>query len=76
MSKHFGTANTKQIFIFLSIGATALGGPGPPQYRGFMITLRHITLGGTPLYQWSARLRDLHLTTHNTHKRHPRSLEL
>jgi len=26
-------------------GATAPYGPGPPHYRGFMITLRHTTLG-------------------------------
>jgi hypothetical protein len=26
------------------------------------------TLGRTPLYEWSARRRDLYLTTHNTHK--------
>ena len=35
-------------------GATAPSGPGPPHYRGFMITLRHATLGRT---------------RHNTHKR-------
>jgi hypothetical protein len=29
----------------------------------------HITLGGTPLDEWSARRRDLYLTTHNTHNR-------
>jgi hypothetical protein len=30
---------------------------------------RHTTLGRTPLDEWSARRRDLYLTTHNTHKR-------
>jgi hypothetical protein len=30
-------------------GATAPTGPGTPQYRGFTITLRHTTVGGTPL---------------------------
>jgi len=34
-----------------------------------MITLRHTTLGSTPLDEWSARHRDLYPTTHNTHKR-------
>jgi len=29
----------------------------------------HTTLGWTPLYKWSARRRDLYLTTHNTHNR-------
>jgi hypothetical protein len=33
------------------------------------MTLRHTTLGRTPLEEWSARRRDLCLTTHNTHKR-------
>ena len=32
-------------------------------------TQRHITVGRTPLDEWSARRRDLYLTTHNTHKR-------
>jgi hypothetical protein len=36
-------------------GATAPSGPGPPHYRGFTITLRHITLGRTPLDEGSAR---------------------
>jgi hypothetical protein len=47
-------------------GATATSGPGPPHYRGLMITLRHITLGRTSLDEWSACHRDLYLTTHNT----------
>jgi hypothetical protein len=29
----------------------------------------HATLGRTSLDEWSARRRDLYLTTHNTHKR-------
>jgi hypothetical protein len=51
-------------------GATAPSGPAPQYYRGFTITLRHTTLGRTPLDEWSARRRDLYLTTHHTHKRH------
>jgi hypothetical protein len=42
------------------------------RYRGLMwhlVTLRHTTLGKTPLDEGSARRRDLYLTTHNTHKR-------
>jgi len=31
--------------------------------------LLHTTLGRTPLDEWSARSRNLYLTTHNTHKR-------
>ena len=37
--------------------------------RLLTITLRHTTLGRTPLDEGSARGRDLCLTTHNTHKR-------
>ena len=43
-------------------------GPVHPHYQGFTITLRHTTLGRTPLDEWSARRRDLYLTAHNTHK--------
>ena len=32
-------------------------------------TQRCTTVGRTPLVEWSARRRDLHLTTHNTHNR-------
>jgi hypothetical protein len=46
-----------------------VGRPGPPHYRGFAITLRHKTLGRIPLYEWSARRRDLYLTTNTTHKK-------
>ena len=56
--------------FFFANGATAPSGPGPPHYRGFTITLRHTTLGSTPLDEWSARRRDLYMTTHNTHNRH------
>jgi hypothetical protein len=37
------------IFFFLFHGAAAPSRPGPPHYRCFMITLRHITHGRTPL---------------------------
>ena len=49
--------------------ATAPRGPGPPHCRGFTITLRHTTLGGTPLDERSARRRDIYPTTYYTHKR-------
>jgi len=32
-------------------------------------TQRRTTVGRTPLDEWSARRRDLYLTTHNTRKR-------
>jgi hypothetical protein len=34
-------------------------------------THRHTTVSRTPLDEWSARRRDLYLSTHNTHDRHP-----
>jgi len=53
------------LFIF---GATAPNGP----FMWFLYhTQRRITVGRTPLDEWSARRRDLYLTTHNTHNRHP-----
>jgi hypothetical protein len=54
---------------FFYSDVTAPSGPGPPRYRGFTITLRHITPGRTPLGEWSARCWDLYLTINNTHKR-------
>jgi len=44
-------------------------GPRSPHCRGFTIALRHNILGRTPVDEWSARRRDLYLTTHYTHKR-------
>jgi len=55
--------------IFFLHCATAPSRPAPSRYRGFMITLRHTTLGRTPLGEWSARRRGLYLTAHNTLKR-------
>jgi hypothetical protein len=57
---------------YLFYGLTVSNAPRPPHYRGFTMTLWHTTLGRTPLDEWSARRRDLYLTTHNTHDRHPR----
>ena len=51
------------------LGLDSPGGPTPPHFWGFRIKLRHVTLGRTPLYEWSARRRDLYLTMHNTYKR-------
>jgi hypothetical protein len=68
ISSKFIIAHTVYILFFLH-GATAPRGPGPPHYRSFTITLRHTTLGRTPLDERSARCRDLCLTIHNTHKR-------
>jgi hypothetical protein len=40
-------------------------GPRPPHYRDMTITLRHATLGRTPLDEWSAQRREHYLKTHN-----------
>jgi hypothetical protein len=59
-------------YFFSVYGTTAPNGPGAHHYRGFTITLRHTTLGRTPLDEWSARRRDLHLTTPTLPRgRHP-----
>ena len=50
-------------------------GPGLPNYRCFTITLRHITLGRTPLDEWSVRSRDLYLTA-NKEKKHKRQISV
>jgi len=55
--------------FFFHHEATAPNGPGPPHYRVHTITFWHATLCRTPLEEWSARRRDLYLTTHNIHKR-------
>jgi hypothetical protein len=55
--------------IFLFHGTAAPSRPGTPHIRGFVITLRHTTLGRTPLDEWSAQCRDLYLTTRKTHNR-------
>jgi len=57
------------MFNFFLPWLNSPSGPRPPHYRGFTITLRHTTLGRTPLDEWSARRIDLYLTTHNTHNR-------
>ena len=45
---------------------TAPSGPRHPHCWGSDITPRHTTLGRAPLDEWSARLRDLYIKTHNT----------
>ena len=60
---------TKGVGIIFSRGIVAPSVPGPPHCRGFMITLRHTTLGRIPLDERSDRRRDLYLTTHNIQNR-------
>ena len=58
-SDHVCIFNQERGVLFNSLphGATAPSRPGP-HYRGFMITLRHTTLGRTPLDEGPARRRD------------------
>ena len=39
--------NFLRVLVFC--GAKVPSGPGPPHYRGFTTTIRHSTLGRTPL---------------------------
>jgi len=57
------------MFLFHFHDVKAPSGSGPHYYQGVTITLRHTTLGRTPLDECSARRRELYLTTHNIHKR-------
>jgi len=49
--------------IFFFCGATAQRGPWPHSWGFYITVIGRTTLGGTPLEEWSARLRDLYLTT-------------
>ena len=62
-----------EMFIFFLMWRSSLGLREFPPYRGFTITLIHITFGRTSLDKWSARRRDLYLTQHITltTDRHP-----
>ena len=51
-------------------GAATQRGSWPPRSWGFLDHIqRRTTVGRTPLDEWSARRRDLYLTTHDTHNR-------
>jgi len=55
--------------VFFCDAATQRGS-WPPHSWGFLDhSERRTTVGRTPLDEWSARRRDLYLTTHNTHNR-------
>jgi len=61
--------NVVIISVFFFHGPTAPSRLRPSHCWRFTITLRHTTLGRTLLDEWSARHRNLYLTTHNTHNR-------
>jgi len=57
--------------VFSFLGATALQWVMAPSFTRFLDHTQQCTeVGGTSLDEWSARSRDLYLTTHNTHNRH------
>jgi hypothetical protein len=68
-----GSGLDRQSKIILSLSPMAqlplFGYLGRLILRRFTITLRHTTVGRTPLDDGPARRRDLYLTTHNTHNR-------
>jgi hypothetical protein len=54
--------------VFFFHGATVPSGLRPPHCRDFTITIRHTTVGRTPMDEWSVQRRDFYLTSQNTHK--------
>ena len=67
--RFYTTIQLTMYWNFCFHGTKAPSVTWPPHYRGFTITIRHTAVGRTPLDEWSARRRDLFLTTHNTHNR-------
>jgi len=74
VSKHVGDLLKTDVNILVHVifvpWHNSPSGPRPTHYRGFTVTIRHTTLGGTPLDEWSARRRDFYLTS-NTDMRQP-----
>ena len=57
-------------YFFFPCGTVTQRGSWPPHSWGFLDhTQWRTTVGRTPLDEWSARCRDLYLTTHNTYNR-------
>ena len=79
-----GFLNSQTIRIIQSVcyvfGASAPQWAMASSFARFLdYTQRRTTVSRTPLEEWPARLRDLYLTTHNTHNRqtfmHPVAFE-
>jgi len=65
---HCATAVPMFNVCFFVFGATAPNWARASSFMRFLDhTQRRITVGRTPLDEWSACRRDLYLTTHNTH---------
>ena len=66
-----GNSTLRLFCFFFFHGTTALSGPVLLIIEAsHSRSVRHTTLGRTPLDERSAQCRDLYLTTHSTHKRH------
>jgi hypothetical protein len=64
------TKNEDMGLVFLFLAQQSFSGAGPPHSRGFLDhKQRRTTVSRTSLDEWSARRRDLYLTTHNTRNR-------
>ena len=64
------SCSSHQYRFFFCCGAATQRGSWPSHSWGFLDhTQRRFTVGRIPLDEWSARRRDLYLTTHNTHNR-------
>ena len=60
----------RYIYIYFFFrGVTAHRGPGCLYCHGFATILRHTSFSRNPLDEWSARRRDLYLTSNNKRKR-------
>ena len=69
---HFVIVNAACSPFIRCIFLTRPSGQGPPHSRFLDHIQRRTTVSRAPLDDWLARRRDLYLTTHNTHNRHPR----
>ena len=69
LEQNYSHAHYISVVSFFLRARQPLGGLGRLIFRGLSITLRHTTLGKTPLDELPARRRDLYLKTHNTHKK-------
>jgi len=71
VTAEFSATFKRQFFVYLFVfGSTAPQWARNSSFMSFLDhTQRRTTVGSTPLDEWSARRRDLYLTTHNTHNR-------
>ena len=72
-SRKMNRRKTRPYYIYIYIFSLWRCGPAWVMASSFLRFLGHtqrrITVGRTPLDEWSARRRDLYLTTHNTQHR-------